>query len=109
MTPLQFLLHQIDLIDGCETTKRAVLDVMRRQAGQVIRFAKKDLTKPMMVDFARRLLADRSYSRAQVRDRLCARYSIAEGTAYSIISRAIGTPPANCENFSDSVRELNDK
>ena len=94
MTPLQFMLHQIELIDGCEITKRAVMKVMRRQEGQIIRFSKKELSRPLMVEFAHRLLTDGAHTRPQVRDRLCSRYGVSRVTAYAIINEALCTRPA---------------
>lgn len=86
-TDLQLLLLEVQRLDGCEATKARVLRLLKAQAGRVIRFTHRDLTRPDQVAKARALL-DAGTPTPVVRDRLRQLYVCTAPTAYSIIKKA---------------------
>lgn len=84
----QWLLLEIRRIDGCEATKAKVVRLLEAQAGRVIRFRHKDITRPGQVQRARQLL-EAGEPTPVVRDRLCAQYGCGTVTAYTLIKKAI--------------------
>lgn len=88
VSDLEWLLLEVQRIDGCEATKAQVLRLLKAQAGKVIRFSHRILTRPDQVRWARQLL-DAGEPTPVVRDRLRARYGCCSVTAYTLIQKAI--------------------
>lgn len=88
VSDLEWLLLEIQRIEGCEATKAQVLKLVKTLAGRVIRFTHKVLTRPDQVQRARELLEAGNLT-STVRDRLCAAYGCCPRTAYNLIQAAL--------------------
>jgi hypothetical protein len=89
ITDLQWLLLELDRIDGCAHTKALAKAVVRSMAGRRVYFALYALENPEKVNVARALL-DVGAPMVQVRNRLVAGgYCDSHDTAYRIIRKAL--------------------
>lgn len=87
VTDLQWLLLEVQRIQGCEATKAEFVRLLKGQAGKTIHFTHRVLTRPDQMARARQLLANNPVPVA--RDRLCAQYGISIMTAYRWIQQAL--------------------
>lgn len=90
LSDVQWLLRQIDAIEGCSATKERFVLLIKAQAGKVIRFSRRDLVHPERVQRARQLLCSGAPVPV-VRDRLMRQYLCGQVTAYAIIKNAKAT------------------
>jgi len=88
VSELEWLLLEIQRIDGCQRTKDAVLTLIKAQAGKVIRFTYRVLTRPDHVQRARQLL-DAGNCTPTVRDALVVAYGCSTRHAYHLIQEAL--------------------
>lgn len=88
VSDLEWFLLEIQRIDGCERTKEKLMALVKAQAGRVIRFTSRALTRPDQVQRARELL-EAGNPMPVVRDRLCALYHCAPRSAYRLIEKAL--------------------
>lgn len=88
VTDLEWLLLELERIDGCEDTKRRVMALLQAQVGRVIRFTFRALIRPDQVRMATRLLDQRTPVR-EIRDRLVVAYGCSPRHAYNVIGQAL--------------------
>ncbi len=75
-------------MECCELAKAKFLKLIKSQAGKVIRFSVRTLTRPYQVERARQLL-DAGNDRPTTRDRLVSELGCSKRKAYHLISEAI--------------------
>ena len=90
MTDLEAIIDEIMRIDGCETTKRRAVAVLRSQVGRRVYFAKCVLIEREQIALARSML--KSMRRPEVRDALIVRLRVSRDQAYRIINKALNMP-----------------
>lgn len=108
VTEFEWLLLEIERIDGCERTKARLMELLKAQAGRVIRFTFRALVRPDQVKRARELL-DAGNPTPVVRDRLCDLYHCTPRTAYNLIRKAIqqrGQERAECMRAAQQNLQL---
>jgi len=88
VTDLEWLLLEIDRIEGCAETKRKVSLLFQAQAGKRIYFSHRALTKPAQVAAARQLMHQGNPTPV-VRDRLVAAFGCSVRHAYTLIQQAL--------------------
>lgn len=88
VSDLEWLLLEIERLEGCPETKRRALAVIKAQTGKVIRFTHRVLVRPERVQRARELI-DAGNPTPQVRDQLVAVYGCSTRHAYELISEAL--------------------
>lgn len=88
VSDLEWFLLEVERMDGCERTKAQFIQLIKAQAGRVIRFSYRVLVRPDQVQRARELL-DAGNPMPLVRDRLCDLYGLRHRAAYYLIARAI--------------------
>ena len=90
MTDLEAIIDEIMRIDGCDSTKRRAIAVLRSQAGRRVYFAKGVLTRPQQVAMAAGLM--KTMRRNEVRAALMVRLGVSRDVAYDLIRRALNLP-----------------
>ncbi len=88
VTDFEWMVLQIEDIEGCSVTKARVMDVLRAQTGKVLRFTKRALVRPQQLRRARQLL-DSGLSVLEVRDALVPQLGCSQRTAYRVIAAAL--------------------
>lgn len=88
MADLDALLHELEAIPGCASTKRRVRQLFVTFAGQRIYFARSALVRPEQVRLASTMLAA-GMARCDIARSLVERLQVSEATAYRIITRAL--------------------
>lgn len=88
VSDLEWFVLEVQRIDGCEATKAQVLRLIKAQAGRVIRFTHRVLTRPDQVQRARQLM-DAGNCTATVRDALVCAYGCSTRHAYNLIQEAL--------------------
>lgn len=88
VSDLEWLLIEIERIQGCEATKRQVMAVLKAQTGKVIRFTYRALVRPDQVAHARKML-DEHLPTATIRDRLMTAHGCSVRHAYTLIQNAV--------------------
>ena len=99
-TDFEWFMAEFHRIEGCERTKARIMELIKAQAGKVIRFNYRDLTRPYQVERARQLL-DAGNDRPTTRNRLMSEFGCSKRKAYMLIEDALrrnssgkGTPAA---------------
>ena len=87
-TDFEWFMLEFHRIDGCEHTKAKILKLIKAQAGKVIRFNHRILSRPYQVERARQLLAAGN-DRPVTRDRLVSELGCSTRKAYMLIEDAI--------------------
>lgn len=87
-TDLQMLLHQVRTMPCDESAKRQFLGLLQAQEGKVIRFTKRDLSRPEQVHRAAQLL-QAGYGMGEARKRLVSLYGCSTRHAYNLIREAL--------------------
>ncbi len=88
VTDLEWFLLEVERMECCEVAKARFIQLIKAQAGRVIRFSYRVLVRPDQVRQARELL-DAGNPMPLVRDRLCELYDCCPRTAYNLIGKAI--------------------
>lgn len=88
VTDLEWLLAEVQRLDGCEATKARFMALLRGQVGRRIYFSHRCLVRPEQVAMAVRLLNE-GVARPAVRDRLKAAHGLSTRHAYATISEAL--------------------
>jgi hypothetical protein len=91
MSDLQFLLNEINRIDGCERTKRKCVDVISRCVGLTIYFARRELdTTRLERDAVARSMIEKGAKKAEIAQALMTRFGVCRTTAYETIAKVEG-------------------
>ena len=91
VTDFEWFMLEFHRIEGCESTKVKLLELIKAQAGKVIRFNLRPLTRPYQVERARQLL-DAGNDRPTTRDRLVSEFRCSKRKAYMLIGEAMALP-----------------
>ena len=110
ITDAEWLMLQIERVDGCERTKQAVKDILRGMVGTRLTISRRAAVAPARMEHAIRLL-DAGNSVAQVRDAIMARECCSRPSAYRVISAALSErgkrhPLATADQFRAAVTRL---
>ena len=88
MTDFEWFMAELHRIEGCERTKARIMELIKAQAGKVIRFNLRPLTRPYQVERARQLL-DAGNDRPTTRNRLVSEFRCSKRKAYMLIGEAL--------------------
>lgn len=94
VSDLEWLLLEFHRIEGCERTKARIMELIKAQAGKVIRFNFRTLRRPYQVERARQLL-DAGNDRPTTRDRIMSEFRCSRSTAYLLIGEAMTLPKSD--------------
>lgn len=84
----EWLLHELDQLEGCEITKAKVRDLLRRMAGQRVWLPKSLLVAPERIRLVLAML-DAGFTPTQARQELRARIRISRATAKRVVTEAL--------------------
>lgn len=93
MTPFEWLVSEIERMPGCSATKRAMLALLRRAAGQRLYVARRVIVAPHRLSTARALLGA-GLTPTETRARLAAVFECSADTAERIVTQAVAPLPA---------------
>lgn len=100
MTDLEIILHEVERMPGCETTKLRFKAMLKTLAGQRVYFAKSELIRPDHLAMARAMNKS-GMARCEIAAALEARLGVSNSTAYRIISKALHKPIISGDLFHE--------